>query len=36
MLQQEISPIDDVRSTREYRLKVSRNILFEFLEKTKV
>lgn len=34
ILQTEISPIDDIRSTREYRLKVTRNILREFLEKT--
>ncbi len=30
-LQAEISPIDDIRSTRRYRLAVSRNILREFM-----
>lgn len=28
----DISPIDDIRSTREYRLQVSRNLLRHFLE----
>lgn len=32
ILRGEISPIDDIRSTREYRLKVSLNLLREFLE----
>ena len=29
----DVSPIDDVRSTAEYRLAVSRNLLFQFLTK---
>ncbi|MCC6547281.1 FAD binding domain-containing protein [Candidatus Sumerlaeota bacterium] len=33
ILQREIAPIDDIRSTAEYRRKVARNILFEFLNK---
>jgi len=28
----DVSPIDDVRSTAEYRLAVSRNLLLRFLE----
>lgn len=32
MLDSEVSPIDDIRSTREYRLAASRNILRRFLE----
>lgn len=32
LLDQDVSPIDDIRSTREYRLAVSRNILRRFLE----
>ncbi len=31
LLDEEVSPIDDVRSTAEYRLQVSRNILRSFL-----
>jgi xanthine dehydrogenase iron-sulfur cluster and FAD-binding subunit A len=31
ILEQDVSPIDDIRSTREYRLAVSRNILRRFL-----
>ncbi|MBI3553060.1 MAG: xanthine dehydrogenase family protein subunit M [Elusimicrobia bacterium] len=31
-LERSVSPIDDIRSTREYRLEVSRNILRSFLE----
>jgi CO/xanthine dehydrogenase FAD-binding subunit len=31
VLQNEITPIDDIRSTREYRLAVSRRILGEFM-----
>jgi CO/xanthine dehydrogenase FAD-binding subunit len=31
ILQNEITPIDDIRSTREYRLAVSRRILGEFM-----
>ena len=30
-LQHEISPIDDIRSTKEYRMKVARNLLEDFL-----
>jgi CO/xanthine dehydrogenase FAD-binding subunit len=30
-LSQEISPIDDIRSTAEYRLQVARNLLTDFL-----
>lgn len=32
LLERDISPIDDIRSTRQYRLDVSRNILRSFLE----
>ncbi len=32
LLDDDVSPIDDVRSTREYRLTVSRNLLVRFLE----
>jgi len=32
LLDRNVSPIDDIRSTREYRLSVSRNILRRFLE----
>lgn len=32
LLDIDVSPIDDIRSTREYRLAVSRNILRRFLE----
>ncbi len=32
LLERDVSPIDDVRSTAEYRLAVSRNLLREFLE----
>lgn len=31
LLERDVSPIDDIRSTREYRLEVSRNLLREFL-----
>ncbi|HMZ52553.1 MAG TPA: carbon monoxide dehydrogenase, partial [Candidatus Sumerlaeota bacterium] len=31
ILQTEIAPIDDIRSTAEYRRKVTRNILHEFM-----
>ena len=31
-LASEIEPIDDVRSTADYRLAVSRNLLLQFLE----
>ncbi|OGR81968.1 MAG: hypothetical protein A3J74_01975 [Elusimicrobia bacterium RIFCSPHIGHO2_02_FULL_57_9] len=31
LLAKDVSPIDDVRSTAQYRLKVSRNLLREFL-----
>jgi CO/xanthine dehydrogenase FAD-binding subunit len=34
-LRQEIAPIDDVRSTRDYRLKVSLNLLQDFLSHLK-
>jgi CO/xanthine dehydrogenase FAD-binding subunit len=30
-LSQEISPIDDVRSTAKYRLQVAKNLLTDFL-----
>jgi CO/xanthine dehydrogenase FAD-binding subunit len=33
-LRQDISPIDDVRSTGEYRATVAANLLKEFWEKT--
>lgn len=32
LLTDDVSPIDDIRSTREYRLTVSRNLLVRFLE----
>jgi CO/xanthine dehydrogenase FAD-binding subunit len=32
LVEDDISPIDDIRSTRDYRLAVSRNMLREFLE----
>ena len=32
VLADDISPIDDIRSTRNYRLEVSRNLLVQFLE----
>ncbi|MCR4296645.1 MAG: xanthine dehydrogenase family protein subunit M [Elusimicrobia bacterium] len=32
LLTNDLSPIDDIRSTREYRLRVSRNILSAFLK----
>lgn len=32
LLTNDVSPIDDIRSTREYRLRVSRNILISFLK----
>ena len=32
LLEEDVSPIDDLRSTREYRLQVSRNLLREFLK----
>lgn len=32
LLASDVSPIDDIRSTREYRLAVSRNLLVRFLE----
>ena len=31
-LSREITPIDDIRSTREYRARVAGNLLREFLE----
>ena len=31
LLREDVSPIDDIRSTREYRLKVCENILRDFL-----
>jgi xanthine dehydrogenase iron-sulfur cluster and FAD-binding subunit A len=31
LLERDVSPIDDVRSTRDYRLEVSRNLLRHFL-----
>lgn len=35
MLAQEITPIDDMRSTAKYRLSVAQNLLAEFLQKLK-
>lgn len=35
-LASEISPIDDLRSTRDYRLRVSLNLLEDFLQKLRV
>jgi CO/xanthine dehydrogenase FAD-binding subunit len=32
LMDRNVSPIDDIRSTRDYRLEVSRNILRRFLE----
>jgi xanthine dehydrogenase iron-sulfur cluster and FAD-binding subunit A len=32
LLERDVSPIDDVRSTAEYRLHISRNLLRSFLE----
>jgi xanthine dehydrogenase small subunit len=32
LLERDVSPIDDVRSTRNYRMAVSRNIVRQFLE----
>ena len=32
VLADDVSPIDDIRSTRNYRLEVSRNLLVQFLE----
>jgi CO/xanthine dehydrogenase FAD-binding subunit len=32
LVENDIAPIDDIRSTRDYRLAVSRNMLKEFLE----
>jgi xanthine dehydrogenase small subunit len=32
LLTDDVSPIDDIRSTRDYRLEVSRNLLVQFLE----
>jgi CO/xanthine dehydrogenase FAD-binding subunit len=34
-LQREITPIDDIRSTQNYRLRVSRNLLVDFLRSLK-
>ena len=31
LLEEDVSPIDDLRSTRDYRLRVSRNLLHAFL-----
>ena len=36
VLLSELSPIDDIRSTREYRYRVAANLLDEFLEKLSV
>jgi CO/xanthine dehydrogenase FAD-binding subunit len=33
LVEKDISPIDDIRSTRDYRLAVSRNLLRDFLSK---
>jgi len=35
VLESEIAPIDDVRSTGVYRVKVTRNILWDFLDRTR-
>ena len=35
LLAEDVSPIDDLRSTRDYRLQVSRNLLRGFLENTR-
>lgn len=35
LLTDDVSPIDDIRSTRDYRLEVSRNLLVRFLEGAK-
>ena len=32
LLQEDVSAIDDIRSTREYRLTVSQNLLRNFLQ----
>jgi len=32
-LASEIAPIDDIRSTRDYRLRVSLNLLQDFLQR---
>ena len=32
LLTEDVSPIDDIRSTRDYRLAVSRNLIVRFLE----
>jgi carbon-monoxide dehydrogenase medium subunit len=32
LVARDVSPIDDIRSTAEYRLAVSRNLLLRFLE----
>jgi xanthine dehydrogenase iron-sulfur cluster and FAD-binding subunit A len=32
LLERDVSPIDDFRSTAEYRLHISRNLLRSFLE----
>ena len=32
MLEKDVSPIDDLRSTREYRMQVSKNLLRSFLQ----
>jgi CO/xanthine dehydrogenase FAD-binding subunit len=34
-LAREIAPIDDIRSTRNYRLRISQNLLADFLESVK-
>jgi len=34
-LENEIAPIDDIRSTRDYRLRVSLNLLGDFLERAR-
>jgi len=31
-LAREIAPIDDIRSTKNYRLRISQNLLVDFLE----
>ncbi len=35
VLMEELAPMDDIRSTRNYRLAVSRNLVMDFIHKTK-
>jgi CO/xanthine dehydrogenase FAD-binding subunit len=36
MLAQEVAPIDDIRSTAQYRLRVAANLLADFLSTLKM